>query len=144
DHGTRARRLEDAADPDAAGEVDVGADLRPRADRGPGVDHGSRADPGADVHVARHQHDSGGEEGAVARRRRRDDADAELLVPLLERDLVVVLERPDLAWLHLAELEVLEDRALGFLVDAPVAVDALGHPRLAAAELGDQLLDALR
>src|SRR5205823_5785532 len=100
--------------------------------------------PGADVDVARHQHDPGREVRAVARRRRRDDAHPELLVAALERDLVVVLERPDLPRLQLTEPEVLENRALGLLVHAPVAVDRLCDPRLAAVERRDQLLDALR
>ena len=55
------------------------------------------------------------EERAVARDGRRDDADAELLVAGLERDLVVVLERPDLARLHPARAEVVEDRRLHVL-----------------------------
>src|SRR5947209_16008549 len=37
----RLQRLEDPADPDASGEVDVRADLRARADRRPRVDHRS-------------------------------------------------------------------------------------------------------
>ena len=53
DHGRGLQRLEHAADPDAAGQVHVGADLRARADRRPRVDHRVLADPGADVHVAR-------------------------------------------------------------------------------------------
>jgi hypothetical protein len=78
DHGTRARRLEHAADADAAREVDIRADLRPGADRRPRVHHRARADPRADVHVARHHHDARREIRAVARDRGRHDAHAEL------------------------------------------------------------------
>ena len=50
DHHRRGLgRLEHAADADAAGQVDVVADLGARTDRRPGVDHRVRADPGADV-----------------------------------------------------------------------------------------------
>ena len=69
-------------------------------------------DPGADVHVRGHQDHPAREERPVARDGRRDDAHAELLVARLERDLVVVLERPDLARLHLLRPEVVEDRRL--------------------------------
>ena len=97
-------------------------------------------DPGADVHVRRHQDHAAREERAVARDRRRDDADAELLVARLERDLVVVLERPDLARLHLARAEVVEDRRLHVLVDDPVVTGRLGDADLAAVERGDRLV----
>ena len=75
--GARLRRLEHAADPDAAREVDVRADLRARADGRPGVDHRARPDPGADVDVAGHQHDALREERAVARDAGRHDPHAE-------------------------------------------------------------------
>ena len=139
--GRACTRLEHAADADAAGEMDVGADLRARADRRPRVDHRVRPDPGADVDVARHQHDAGREERAVARRRRRHDAHAELRVVVLERDLVEVLERADLDRLELAQPEVLEDRRLRLLVHAPLAVDLLRDAHLAAVERRDRLLD---
>src|SRR5205085_1281326 len=140
DHRPRARRLQDAADADAAREMDAAADLGARTDRRPRVDHRVRPDPGADVDVARHQDDAGGEVGAVAGGRGRHDAHAELLVPVLERDLVVILERSDLARLQLAQAEVGEDRALRLLVHTPLAVDALGHAALAAVEGVDDLL----
>jgi hypothetical protein len=56
DHGFGLQRFEHAADPRAAGNVHILADLRAGADRGPGVDHGVFADIGADVDEARHQH----------------------------------------------------------------------------------------
>ena len=62
---------------------------------------------------------------------------------MLERDLVAVLEQAQLLRLHLPDPEVLEDGALRLVVDVPFAVDALGHPRLAAVEGADDLLDAV-
>ena len=71
DHDGRGlRRLEDAADPDPAREVHVGADLGTRADGGPRVDHRPRPDPGTDVDEAGHEDAALGEERAVARDRR--------------------------------------------------------------------------
>ena len=64
------RRLEHAADPDAARDVDVAPDLGAASDRRPGVDHRAGADAGADVHVAGHHDHAGFEERAVADRRR--------------------------------------------------------------------------
>src|SRR5215212_6751602 len=144
DHGPRAARLEDAADPDAAGEVDVRPDLRPGPNRRPGVDHRVRADPGADVDVAGHEDDPARQERAVPGNGGRHDAHAELLVAALERDLVAVLEEAELLRLDLPEAEVLEDRVLRLLVDGPLAVHPLRHARLAAIARGDDLLDALR
>jgi hypothetical protein len=50
-------RVQDPADPDAAGDVHVASDLRAGADRGPGINHATRTDARADVDVARHEHD---------------------------------------------------------------------------------------
>ena len=58
DHRPRLRRLEDAADADAAREMHVRADLRARSHRRPRVDHRPRTDPGADVHEPRHEDDT--------------------------------------------------------------------------------------
>ena len=96
DHGARAGRLEHAADAHAARDVDVAADLRARADGRPGVDHRARADARADVDVGRHEHRARLDERAAAHRGRRHDADAGGRRVALERDLVVVGERPDL------------------------------------------------
>ena len=108
------------------------------ADRRPRVDHRVRPDPGADVHVARHQ-DHAARRGTsrsaptpAERRARRASR------VVLERDLVLVLERPDLDRLDLAQPEVLEDRRLRLLVDEPVAVDLLGDAHLAAVERRDR------
>src|SRR5262245_64628079 len=57
DRGIGLQRFEHAAYADAAGEVDVLANLRARPDGGPGIDHGALVHVGADVHVRRHQHD---------------------------------------------------------------------------------------
>src|SRR5581483_5504200 len=106
----------------------------------PRVDHRSRADPGADVHVARHHHDAFREERAVPGDRRRDDAHAALRVVALERDLVVVLKRPELDRLHPPLPEVVEDRRLRLLVHDPVVARALGDPDLAAVERRNRLV----
>jgi hypothetical protein len=62
-------------------------------------------------------------------------------VVALERDLVEVLERPDLHRLELPHAEVLEDRGLRLLVHVPLAVPLLGDANLAAVERGDRLVD---
>src|SRR5262249_29213443 len=54
--------------------------------------------------------------------------------------LVVVLERPDLVRLHVAQAEVVEDRRLRLRIDAPAVAVGLGDPELAAVEGGDRLL----
>ena len=113
-------------------------------DRRPGVDHRARADPGADVDVARHQHDALGEKRAVARDPGRHDPDAERRVDALDRDLVEEPEPADLHRLDLPQPEVEEDRLLHPLVDDPAAVDRLGDPDLAAVEQLDRLLDRRR
>ena len=51
----------------------------------------------------------------------------------------MVLERPDLARLHLACAEVVEDRRLHVAVDAPVVAVGLGDAHLAAVERGDHV-----
>ena len=76
--GIGLQRLEHAADADAAGQVDVLADLRARPDGGPGIHHRALVHVGADVHVGRHQHDVAADERAGAHRRRRHDAEAAL------------------------------------------------------------------
>ena len=139
DHGPCLHRLEHAADADAAGEMDVGADLSARADGRPRVDHRVRPDPGADVHVARHHHDAGREVRAVARSRRRNDAHAQRRIVALQRNLVEILVRSDLDRLQLADAEVIEDRRLRVLVHAPLAVDLLRDAQLAAVERRDRL-----
>jgi len=56
--------------------MNVLADLRARADGRPGIDHGAAVDIGADIHKGRHQHDVGRQKRALARGRRRHDAEA--------------------------------------------------------------------
>ena len=137
--GRRLRRLEHAADPDAAGEVDVGADLRARADRRPRVDHRPRPDPGADVHVARHQHDALGEERAVARDPRRHDAHARARRSPSSAGSCRGTERARLDRLHLPQPEVHEDRLLRLDVDDPArrrpAPPRARSPRSSAATI---------
>src|SRR6185369_4004139 len=66
DHRARLKRLENAADPGAARDVDVASDLRAAAYGRPGVDHAVLADIGADVDEARHQDGARGNVGAAA------------------------------------------------------------------------------
>src|SRR5437868_6183399 len=63
----------------------------------------------------------------------------ERLVARLERDLVVVLERPDLARLHLPLAEVREDRLLHVAVDAPVVALRLRDAELTPVERRNRL-----
>src|SRR5579862_60481 len=142
DHRPRVDGFEDAANPDPAAEVDVRADLCARADGGPRIHHRVRPDPRPDVHVARHEHDAGGKEGAVPRSRRRNDPYAALRVIALERDLVEVRERTDVDWLELSHAEVLENRRLRLLIDPPLAVAFLRDAELPGVERGNCLVDA--
>src|SRR6202041_85899 len=71
DGGRGLQRFEDPADADAAGQVNVLADLRAGTHGGPGIDHRTRVDIGADVDVARHQYHVRGNECAAAHGRRR-------------------------------------------------------------------------
>jgi len=93
DDGRRRRGLEHAADADTAGQMHVTPDLGARADGGPRVDHRPRADARADVHVARHHDRAALDEGAVTNDARRNDAHARRGEVLLQRYLVVELER---------------------------------------------------
>src|SRR6516165_5725515 len=66
------------------------------------------AHPGTDVDVARHHHRPGLDVRAVAHGSRRHDAHARLRQVLLQRELVVELERSHLPDLHLGDGEVEE------------------------------------
>src|SRR5262249_52654986 len=81
------------------------------------------------------------EELAVAPDAGRDDAHAGGGEALLERDLVVELERPERRRLGAAQPEVEQDRLLQPLVHAPRAVLLLGDARRAAVERGERELD---
>ena len=61
----------------------------------------------------------------------------------LQRDLVGVLERPQLDRLHLREPEQQEHRVLQPLVDDDLVVDDLGDARLALVEQVDRLVDGV-
>ncbi len=137
----RARRLEHAADADPAREVDVPADLGAAPNRGPRVDHGVGADPGADVDVARH-HDRRPARGAPpsGRWRRGRPGHRRRLIAPLERDLVGVLERPDLDGRHPRQAEEQQDGQLEPLVDDDLAVDHLGDPASPRIEQVDGLV----
>src|SRR5262249_9044714 len=117
DHGRSLRRLEDAADADAPREVHALPDLAARADGRPRVDHGVGADTGADVHVGRHQDHAGREVGAPPGGTAGDDTHPRRRVVVLERELVVVLERPGFDNGEVLEPEQQEDRLLQPLVD---------------------------
>src|SRR3546814_1191837 len=65
-HRTGLQRFEHAADPGAARQMDVGADLRAAADGGPGIHHRPLPDVSADIHEARHQHRALADKGASA------------------------------------------------------------------------------
>ena len=143
----RLERLEDAADPDPSREVNVRTDLRARSDRHPCVDHRSAPDVRPDVHVARHQHDPRLQVRTETDRRRRDDADALLLVAVLERKLVVVLERARLGRLEPAHPEVQQHGLLRPGVDAPSAAVSrigLGDPERSSVEEFDRRLHRRR
>src|SRR4029079_10151104 len=71
---------------------------------------------------------------------RRHHAHAELVVAGLQRDLVVVLERPHLARLHLSYAEVVEDRSLHVGIDAPVVAVRLRDAHLTAIERRNDLV----
>src|SRR4051812_14751508 len=140
DHRRGLGRLEHAADPDTAGEVDVDPDLGARPDGRPRVDHAVGTDTGADVDVARHHHHAAVEERSPPRRGTRYYPHTGRLVALLQRHLVGVLERAQLRRLHGRALEVDEDRLLEPLVDDDVAVGIdLGHARVTAVEEVDRL-----
>ena len=56
---------------------------------------------------------------------------------MLQRDLVGVLERPELGGLHAGEPEQQEDGLLQPFVDDDLAVDDLGDPRVTGVEQVD-------
>ena len=103
----------------------------------------SASDPRPDVHVARHQHDAPGQERPVPRRRRRHHAHTQSLVPVLEGQLVVVLERPGLAHLEAADPEVEQHGLLHPRVHQPARPVGLRHTDLAPIQHADRRLDGL-
>ena len=141
DHRAGLQRLEHAADPDAAREVDVGADLRARADGRPGVDHRPRADPRADVDVAGHQHGARRDVGAVADGAGGTTRTPRSAQPLFSGILSWYSNGPDLDRLHAARAELEQDRLLGPLVDAPAGVGRRRDAHAAVVEQRDRLLD---
>src|SRR5262249_6831380 len=137
DDWTRLWRLEDAADPNPAGQVHIGADLGTRAYGRPRVDHRARPDPGADVDEARHEDDPLGQKGPVAGDPGRHDPHSTVRVVGLDGDLVEEMQPADFDRLHLPQAEVHEDRLLHPLVHTPAVVYALGDTNLARVELRD-------
>ena len=138
-HRGSLRRFENAADPDPSRQVNIRADLGTGPDGCPGVDHRPRPDPGADVDVARHQHDPFREVGAVPRHRGWYDTDAQRRDDPLERHLVEIRERTYLDRLGLPETEGEQDRLLHPLVRGPCALTLLGNTHAASIEEIDDL-----
>ena len=144
--GIRLQRFEHAADADAAGQVNVLADLRARADGGPGVDHRALVDVGADVDVGRHQHDVLRDEAAAPRDGGRNDAHAGgahvLGVEVRELRLHLVVEAK-LAGMDrhvVVEPERQQHGLLEPLVRDPRAVDLLGYAQAPGVEVGDGMI----
>src|SRR6516165_8315819 len=146
DGGGSLQRLEHSTDPDSTREVDVAADLCTGAYGRPGVDHRAGADPGADVHVARHQHDIRRDIGTAAHERVRHDADP--AAPQLrfadggifEWHLVVEAREAAIHQAILAYPEREQHRFLQPFVDGPAALARLGDAQLAAIEERKALL----
>src|SRR5512132_2289444 len=76
DGGVGLQRFKHTADPDAARQVDIPADLRAGTDGRPRIDHRAVAHVGTDVDVRRHQNDVAPDVGTAARDRGWNDADA--------------------------------------------------------------------
>ena len=127
----RVRRLEHAADADAAGEVDVLADLGGRADGGPGVDHRPGVHVGADVDERGHQHRPRRDVATPPRDRAGQHPHA--VQPGLQRDPVVVPEVTHLGAGHRQHPEGQQDGPLGPLVHHHLIGDRVDvrHPGLA-------------
>ena len=71
-----------------------------------------------------------------------NDPHAALYVAVLERNLVGVLERPELLGLDVADPEVVEDRLLRVLIDDPLVSNLARNAAVAAIERGNDLLDS--
>ena len=143
-------RLEHAADPGTAGQVDVLADLRTAAHGRPGVDHRALTDIGADVHEAGHQDRALGDVRAAPHDRaghRAEPGGAEIgLRPAAElrRHLVepVARTRTIVDQDIVVQAERQEDGLLQPLVDGPAAMAVrLGHARLAPVEQRQRTVD---
>src|SRR5690606_33597659 len=116
-------------------EMAILTDLCAGADGGPSVDHRSGANVRSDVDVAGHQDSSGFQMGAIADGAGGHHAYARILEVLLERDLVVKLERPDFHCLHLLDAEVEQHCLLDPCVGGPSARAILrGHAKGARIE----------
>ena len=103
--------------PTPAREMDPLADLGARPDRGPGVDHRLGPHAGADVHIARHQHDATPEKGSPPGRGSGHGANPGGLEVLLQGQAVGVLEGPVLDGLEAGKGEQEQDGLSEPLVD---------------------------
>ncbi len=133
--------LQDAADPDPAGEVAVLTDLGAGADRRPGIDHRATADMGADIDEARHQddvrrdigrapHDRAGHRAkagiAEAVRRPAGEFGRHLVPPF--GGAAVGIDRAARDLDHVVEAERQEHRLLQPLMNLPAAALRFGDP----------------
>src|SRR5215813_6416729 len=114
--------------------MNVAPDLRARAHGCPSVHHAPGSNECTDVDVAGHHHRAGLDERAVADRSGRHEANARGVKALLQRKLVVELERADLHDLDLADREEKQDRLLHPGVDPPFIAVLLRDSELSCVE----------
>ena len=119
DYGRALDRFQYAADAHAAAQVDVFADLRARSDRGPCVHERTGVDIGADVHVTGHQDRSRRQVCAVTGHCGGDDAHAEAVESVFERNFIVVLHRSGRLGLDPLDRKIEQNSLFHPLVDTP-------------------------
>ena len=140
--------FENAANADAAGEVNVGADVRAAAHRGPCIDHRAASDEGPDVRVRRHEDGARRNVSSFTYECVGDDPHAFLATPFLQRNLIDKTQITDFNHRHLLNPEVKKDRffhpfvhdeliALPFFDNADGAdVETLDHLRNRVLDFG--------
>jgi len=144
------QRLQHPTDADAAGQVDIRPDLRAGANRCPGVDHGPGPDPGADVHVAGHQHRVTADKSATTDRCRRHHAgagftDSVIAAGPAQWQLVEEARVRGFDHFVLVDPERQQNRFLQPLVHTPLTrlPKRFGHTEAAAFQAVQALLDGL-
>ena len=125
------QRLENPADTDATGEMNIGADLGTGTHGHPGVDHGAFPDIAADVDIGGHQNGVAGDVGALADDGIRYDANGLFLETL--RGVVGKLE-----W-HLVVEVGARGSQHGIFVDAKIEQHGLLQPLMYHPLTGDFL-----
>src|SRR5690606_33211343 len=141
------QRLENAPDADAAGQVDVPADLGAGADRRPGIDHRPFIDIGTDIDVGRHEDHVAADERAPAGNGRRHDPESGLREALGRIGIEFrghLVEEAQWRLAHrgvVLEAEGQQHRLLDPLVDDPVAADPARHAQAAGVEFVDDMVD---